>query len=124
MKLSEEQIKEILQHTQHDIEWDHQLEEAILYQINSPKQFEQDIRQSKRKAKISLWVSLATAFCLIVSLLYHLFTSLHQENSGLQYMMPSLMVIMVLFMLHQVLYFSQGLEKKVSTWLAQINSSG
>lgn len=112
MNLSEEQIKSILQHTQHKIESEFHLEDTIIDEINKLKLYDQRIQRSKRKATISLWVSVGTAGCLIISLLYNLISTSTQPPEGLQNMLPTFMVIIVLFMLHQLLYFNQNLQKR------------
>lgn len=113
MNLSEEQIKNILQHTQLKLESQLSLEDTVIGEINNLKQYDQHIENSKRKARISLYVSLGIVICLIISLLYNLiFTSTPQANR-LQNMLPTFMVIVVLFMLHQLLYFSQNIENKI-----------
>lgn len=112
MNLSEEQIKSILQHTQLKIESAFHLEDSIMDEINNLKQYDLQIQKSKRKATISLWFSLGTAVCLIVSLLYSLIFTSTPQSDGLQNMLPTFMVIIVLFMLHQLLYFSQNLPKR------------
>ncbi|MEL6660045.1 MAG: hypothetical protein AAFR36_26510 [Bacteroidota bacterium] len=111
MKLTEEQIKEILQQTQLKMEVDPQLEETIIREINSMEYYDQLIQQSKQKARIGLRASLITAIALVISLLYRLFYSPPQEAIELQSMLPSLVVIIALFMLYQLLYFSVDIRK-------------
>ena len=112
MNLSEEQIKNILQHTQVDIEPELHLEDNIINEINNLKHYDQLVQKNKRKAKISLWVSLNTTAYLIISLLYSLISITPQQLGTHQTMLPTFMVITALFMLHQLLYFNQNLQKR------------
>ncbi|NRB52629.1 MAG: hypothetical protein HRU41_33515 [Saprospiraceae bacterium] len=114
MNLSEEQIKAILENTQTELPFSLQLEDSIVDEIRQLKSYDRLIARNKRKARISLWVSLGTTLCLIVSLLYSLISSTPPAALGLQSLLPTFMVIVMLFMLHQLLYFSQNLEKKVN----------
>lgn len=113
MNLSEEQIKSILQHTQLKIESELRLEDTVIDEIKNLKQYDQRIEKSKRKARISLYVSLGTVICLIISLLYSLIFTSAPPADGLQNRLPSFMVIAVLFMLHQLLFFSHNLARKI-----------
>ena len=113
MKLSEEQLRSILQQTQVKIEADLQLEDRIITEINNTKHYEQLILRSKRRAAIGLWACLAITVCLIISLLHNLFSNSLPELGALQGMLPSFMVIVILLTLHQLLYFGIGLRKKI-----------
>ena len=115
MKLSEEQIKDILQRTQLKIEADSQMEEAIINEINRMKQYDQLIQQSRQNARISLWVSLILTFGLVVSLLYKLLSTSPQEAFRMQSLLPALMVIIVLMILHQFVYFGTDMRQRTST---------
>jgi len=112
MNLSEEQIKSILQHTEPKIESELHLEDMIIDEVKNLQLYDQDIQKSKRKAKVSLWISLGTAVCLVISLLYNLIFTSTRQSDGLQNMLPTFMVIVVLLMLHQLLHFGQNLHKK------------
>ena len=116
MNLSEEQIKTILKSTQIKLGYQSQWEDAIVDEIEQLQSYDQLIERSKRKARISLWASLCTTVCLIVALFYSLLISNSPQTSkGLQNLLPTLMVVMMLFMLHQLLFFSQSLQEKVKT---------
>ncbi|NET33565.1 MAG: hypothetical protein F6K19_16330 [Cyanothece sp. SIO1E1] len=113
MNLSEDQIKTILNNTQLKLEFQPLLEDTIIDEINQLQPQDELIERSKRKARISLWVSLGITFCLIVSLLYSLISHSPEASTSLQNLLPTFMVVTMLFMLHQLLYFSQNLVKKV-----------
>lgn len=113
MNLTEDQIKEILKNTQLSLEPQARLEDTIINEISQLKPYDQLVERSKRKARISLWVSLFITVCLIVSLLYSLISTSPPVSNGLQNLLPTFMVVMLLFMFHQVLFFSQNLERKV-----------
>lgn len=112
MNLSEDQIKTILKSTQLKLEPQSRLADAIIDEISELKSNDQLVERSKRKARISLWVSLCLSGCLVGSLLYSLISISPPASNGLQNLLPTFMVVMMLFMLHQLLYFNQNLEKR------------
>ena len=112
MKLTEVQIKDILQQTQLKMEVDPQLEETIIREINSLEYYDKLIQQSRQKARIGLRVSLITAMALVISLLYRLLYSSPQEAIELQSILPSTVVVIALFMLYQLLYFSVDMRNR------------
>lgn len=106
MDLSEEQIKDILQHTQTKIDPDPQLEDIIMMEIKAPNHYESLIQKSQWYAKTSLWASMIISACLIVSLCYRLYSKPPLPVNGLEQLLPSLAVVIMLFILTKLLYFS------------------
>ena len=113
MHLSEEQLKEILQHGQIQFEADPQLEDAIMTELNEIQVDTGAIQRSKRKARIGIRISFAAAVCLTFSLAYNVLYGPLHEAIGVEKMLPSFMVIIMLLTLNQLLYFSSKLRKGV-----------
>ena len=107
MNLSEKQLKELLEKANLEFERDPEIEETVMKEIIQKGYRNQLIEQNKRKARTGLWVSLILTFLLIISLFYGLFFGAPSDVNTSQKLLPSYVVLALLFMLYQLWHFSQ-----------------
>lgn len=109
MNLSEEQIRHILNSTQVKTPLNLQLEDIIMSELAKPNHYERLIQNSRRYARIGFRISILLTVCLVLSVVYYLYSKSSSLSPGLEQVYPSLMVVAVLFLIAQLLYFGSNM---------------